>query len=82
MHFYLCNVISNNNTLHLCNAFLGTQSALHIKGGGSSHPPPPMCSIHLYDDATAAILRQNALHTPATGGEETVMKPISVWGRL
>ncbi len=31
------------------------------------------------DDATAAILHQNAPHTPATGGEETVMKPISVW---
>ncbi len=28
--------------------------------GGISHPPP-MCSI----DATAAILHQNALHTPA-----------------
>ncbi len=40
-----------------------------------------MCSIHL-DDATAAIVRQNAHHTPATGGEETVMKPISVWGWL
>ncbi len=37
-----------------------------------------MCSIHL-DDATAAILCQNTHHTPDTGGEETVMKPIRVW---
>ncbi len=38
-------------------------------------------SLHLYsafhlDDATAAIVRQNTPHTPATGGEETVMKPV------
>ncbi len=37
--------------------------ALYIGGGESPHPPP-MCCIHL-DDATAAILRQNANHTPA-----------------
>jgi len=30
---------------------------------GESPQPPPVCSIHL-DDATAAILRQNAHHTP------------------
>ncbi len=50
-----------------------------VRGGGGGSPhPPPVCSIHL-DDATAAILCQNAPHTPATGGEETVMKTISVW---
>ncbi len=49
-----------------------------VRGGGESPHPPPVCSIHL-DDATAAILCQNAHHTPATGGEETVMKTISVW---
>ncbi len=39
-----------------------------------------MCSIHL-DDVTAAILRQNAHHTPAYWWrEDRVMKPISVWG--
>ncbi len=48
--------------LHLYSAFLGTQSALHSKG--LSPHPPPVCSIHL-DDATAAILHQNAHHTPA-----------------
>ncbi len=42
--------------------FLGTQSALHKKG--QSPRSPPLCSIHL-DDATAAILHQNAHHTPA-----------------
>ncbi len=33
-------------------------------GGGGTPQPPPVCSIHL-DDVTAAILRQNAHHTPA-----------------
>ncbi len=55
-------IICNNNSLHLYSAFLGTQSALHYEG--RSPHPPPVCSIHL-DDATAAILRQNAHHTPA-----------------
>ncbi len=37
--------------------------ALYIEGGGGGSPqPPPVCSIHL-DDATAAILHQNAQHT-------------------
>ncbi len=59
---------------------LGTQSALNSKGG-SPHPPP-VCSIHL-DDATAAILRQNAHHTTAYWWRgDRVMKPISVWGWL
>ncbi len=41
-----------------------------------------MCSIHL-DDATAAILCQNAHHTPAHWWRgNKVMKPISVWGWL
>ncbi len=41
-----------------------------------------MCNIHL-DDATAAILRQNAHHTPAYWWRrDRVMKPISVWGWL
>ncbi len=52
---------NNNSLLHLYSAFLCTQSALHSKG---LYPhPPPTCSIHL-DDATAAILQQNAHHTP------------------
>ncbi len=55
-------IYNNNNLLHLYSAFLGTQSALHRRG--ESPQPPPMCSIHL-DDATAAILLQNAHHTPA-----------------
>ncbi len=41
-----------------------------------------MCSIHL-NDATAAIVRQNALHTPAYRWRgDSVMKSISVWGWL
>ncbi len=52
---------NNNNWLHLCSAFLGTQSALYSR---VSPHPPQVCRIHL-DDATAAILRQNAHHTPA-----------------
>ncbi len=52
----------NDNLLHVYSALLGTQSALC--GRGDSPQPPPMCSIHL-DDVTAAILRQNAHHTPA-----------------
>ncbi len=52
----------NNNLLHLYSSFLGTQSALHRRG--ESPQPPPMCSIHL-DEVTAAILHQNAHHTPA-----------------
>ncbi len=41
-----------------------------------------MCSIHL-DDAPAAILCQNAHHTPAYWWRgDRVMKPISVWGWL
>jgi len=47
--------------------------------GGESPQPPPMCSIHL-DDVMAAILRQNAHHThQLIGGEERVMKPISIY---
>ncbi len=66
---------NNNNSLHLYSAFLGTQSALHERG--ESPHPPPVCSIHLAD-ATAAILRQNAHHTPAYGWRgDRVMKPIS-----
>ncbi len=45
--------------LHLYSTFLGTQSALRSKG--VSPHPPPMCSIHLDDDA-AAILPQKAYH--------------------
>ncbi len=41
-----------------------------------------MCSIHLVD-ATAAILRQNAHHTPAYWWRgDRVTKPIGVWGWL
>ncbi len=66
-------IIIINNLLHLYSAFLGTQSALHR---GESPQPPPMCSIHL-DDATAAILCQNAHHTPAYWWRgDRVMKPI------
>ncbi len=41
-----------------------------------------MCSNHL-DDATAAILHQNAHHTPAYWWRgDRVMTPISAWGWL
>ncbi len=38
-------------------------NALYIVRGISPHPPP-VCSIHL-DDVTAAIVHQNAHHTPS-----------------
>ncbi len=54
--------------------------ALYIEGG--SPQQPPVCSIHL-DDATAAILYQNARHTPVYWWRgDRVMKTISVWGWL
>ncbi len=53
---------ANNNSLQLYSALMGTQSTLHRRG--ESPHPPPACSIYL-DDAMAAILRQNAHHTPA-----------------
>ncbi len=68
----------NNNLLHLYSAFLGTQSTLYRRG--ESPHPPPMCSIHL-DDATAAILRQSAHHTPAYWWRgDRVMNPIGRYG--
>ncbi len=80
----LCNndsTININNSLYLYSAFLGTQSALHRRGGVSPQPPP-VCSIHL-DDATAVIFRQNAHHTPVYWWRgDRLMKPISVWGWL
>ncbi len=70
----------NKNLLHLYSTFLGTQSALHQRGESSQQPP--MCSIHL-DDATAAILCQDAHRTPAYWWrEDRVIKPIRVWGWL
>ncbi len=60
----------------LYRAFLGSQSALHSKGGISSYTTN--VSIPL-DDATAAIVRQNTHHTPAYWWRDRVMKPISVW---
>ncbi len=69
-HGAVYNNNNNNNMLHLYSAFLR----------GLSPHPPPKCSIHLYD-ATAAIVRQNAHHTPAYWWRgDRVMKPISVWG--
>ncbi len=65
-----------NNLLHLYSAFLGPQSALHRRG--ESPHPPPVCSIHL-DDATAAIVHQNAHHTPAYWWRG-VMNPIGRYG--
>ncbi len=53
--------IHRNNLLHLYCAFIDTKIALQRKGVFPH--PPPVCSIHL-DDATAAIVRQNA-PTPA-----------------
>ncbi len=69
-----------NNSLHLYSAFLGTQNTLHTRR--ESPQPPPVCSIHL-DDVTAAIVYQNAHHTPSYWWRgDRVMKPISVWERL
>ncbi len=44
--------------------------------------PTPECSINL-DDVAAAIVRQNAHHTPAYWWRgDIVMKPIRIWGLL
>ncbi len=44
--------------------------------------PTPVCSINL-DDVTAAIVCQNAHHTPAYWCRgDIVMKPIRIWGLL
>ncbi len=74
-------LFNNNNSLHLYSTFfLSTQCALHCQG--ESPHPPPVRSIHL-DDATAAIVHQNAHHTPTYWWRgDRVMKPISVWGWL
>ncbi len=63
---------------YIYKALFWVLKVLYIEGGGGGRSPHPLpvCSIHL-DDVTAAIVHQNALHTPATGGEETVMKSIS-----
>ncbi len=60
--------------------FLGTQSALHSKGGISSSTT---CVQHPPDDVTAAIVHQNAPHTLGNWWRgDKVMKLISVWGWL
>ncbi len=48
--------------LYIYKALFWVLKVLYIEVGKSSQPPP-MCSIHL-EDATAAIVRQNAHHTP------------------
>ncbi len=73
---------NNNNSLHLYSAFLGTQSALHWRGGGGG-----LLNYHQCAASTWMMRRQPyCARTPTThqltGGEETVMKPISVWGWL
>jgi len=72
-HLFLYN--KNNNFMHLYSAFLDTQNALQCEG--VSPHPPPVCNIHM-DDATAAIVRQNAHHTPAYWWRgDRVMNPIN-----
>ncbi len=74
-----CIYFNNNNLLHVYSAFLGTQSALHSKGGISS----TTTNVQHLDDTTAAILNQNTHHTPAYWWRgDRVMKPVSVWGWL
>jgi len=55
--------LTNNNSLHLYSAFLGTQGALHREGNLLNHH---QCAASTWmmrcDDA---IVRQNAHHTPA-----------------
>ncbi|XDV43040.1 hypothetical protein PO909_011592 [Leuciscus waleckii] len=68
---------NNNNLLHLYSAFLGTQSTLHGRGNLLNHH---QCA------ASTWMMRQQpyCARTPTThqltGGEETVMKPNSIWG--
>ncbi len=75
---FLSNIVhnNNNNLLHLYSAFLGTQSTLHSKGG--------YLLIHHQCAASTWMMRWQpyCARTPTThqliGGEETVIKPISV----
>ncbi len=67
--------------LHLYSSFLGTQSALHKRGGGISsnttsvqHPPGWWCD-------GSHIAPERPPHTSLLV-ERRVMKPISVWGWL
>ncbi len=70
---------ANNNSLQFYIAFMGTQSTLHRRG--ESPQPPPACSIYL-DDAMAAILRQNAHHTPAYWWRGDMMMDRGQWPNL
>ncbi len=81
LRIYYCLCFNNNNSLHLYSAFLGGQSALHRRGRGDISSSPPVCSIHLDDDVTAAILRHNDHHTPAYWWrEDRVMKSMGWLG--
>ncbi len=66
----------NNNSLHLCSAFLGTQSTLH-RGN---------LLIHHQCAASTWMMRRQpyCARTPTTPAcwwrGDRVMKPISVWG--
>ncbi len=76
--FRLLHAYNINNSLHLYSAFLGTQRAFTQKGGN-------LLNIHQCAASTWMMQRQPyCTRTPTThqliGGEETVMKPISVWG--
>ncbi len=70
---------NNNNLLHLYSAFLGTQSALHRGGGFLNHH---QCAASTWMMRRQPYCARTRLTHQLTGGEETVMKPISVWGWL
>ncbi len=77
-YFHLVNN-NNNNSFHLYSTFLGTRSALHRRGNLLNH--------HQCAASTWMMWRQPyCARMPTThkliGGEETVMKPIGVWGWL
>ncbi len=67
--------------MHLYSALLCI--AVHPKRfTGVSPQPPPVCSIHLDDDAKAGTgqRHQSAQHTPATGGERESHRASQVYG--
>ncbi len=74
---YYYNNNNNNNLLHLYSAFLGTQSTLNSKGDISS-PTTNVQHSPGWCDRSYSVPTTHQL----IGGEEKVMKPISVWGCL
>jgi len=76
-HVFSSNVNNKNNLLHLYSAFLGNQSTLAYIWKGECPQPPPMCSNTWIMRRQPYCATMPTTHQ-LTGGEERVMKPISI----